>query len=80
MHTRKHSRRPHRGGNEVPDYIVRNTEDRTKANKEKNKAWKKELAAEKAKKAAKLAHAMANPRRSARLASKRHGGRRTRRK
>jgi len=78
--TRKHSRRSYLGGNEVPRKIALKTIYHTAAQVAKNKAWQKELAEEKAEKAAKLAHAMANPRRSARLASKKRGGRRTRRK
>jgi hypothetical protein len=75
-HTRKH-----RGGMDpiVPRKIALKTIYHTAAQVAKNKAWKKELAEEKAEKKRKFEHAMANPRRSARLAKKR-GGRRTRRK
>jgi hypothetical protein len=65
----------------VPDYIVKKTLARTAENKAKNEEWRKKLSDEKAEKKRKLQHAMANPRRSARLAAKRRGGlRRTRRK
>jgi hypothetical protein len=73
-HTRKH-----RGGMEkiVPDYIVRKTEAHLAKLKKENEEWRKKLAEEKAEKARKHAEAMANPRRSARLAAKkRSGGRR----
>jgi hypothetical protein len=45
----------------------------------KNKAYWREIDEEKAEKARKHAHAVANPRRSARLAAKKRGGRTTRR-
>jgi hypothetical protein len=79
-HTRKH-----RGGTtlRMPHehrIIALRTIYGTAAQKAKNKAWQKELAEKKAEKARKHAEAMANPRRSARLAAKkRSGGRRTRR-
>ena len=80
-HTRKHGRRSHRGGNEVPEYIVRASEARIAENRAKAKAFREEVAKKKAEKKQKFEHAMAHPRRSARLAAKRrHGGRRTRRK
>ena len=80
-HTRKH--RARRGGMDpiVPRKIALKTIYHTAAQVAKNKAWKKELAEEKAEKKRKFEHAMAHPRRSARLAAKRRsGGRRTRRR
>jgi hypothetical protein len=64
----------------VPRKIALGSIYRTAAQMAKNKAWQKELAGKKAEKARKHAHAMAHPRRSARLAAKNRGGRRTRRR
>ena len=76
-HTRKH-----RGGNEVPDYVVNKTLARTAAQIEKNKEHARKIAEKKAEKKRKFDHDMAHPRRSTRVRKQKKnydGGRRTRR-
>ena len=83
MHTRKHRLRSHRGGNEVPDYVVKKTLARTAAQIEKNKEHARKIAEKKAEKKRKFDHDMANPRRSTRVRKQKKyydGGRRTRRR